>query len=243
MNDEILLIDKPAGMSSFGVVARVRRKLSGKAGYVEVKGKDGVVREKRKKVKVGHTGTLDPFATGLLLILTGKETKRANEFLKLDKEYVATIRLGATSTTGDIEGEIKPFVSSDQSSRFSEPAASRPVVTGETCFNRSPLVAKSSEEKLSPFPDSAKDIPVITLGAEQLSKAWKAEKVDDKFVVTGPKIEKFARRTDLSNYASVNRLRDIMKKMGIRAELTSLGAQPESIISIAGKEFTLVEDY
>lgn len=93
-------------------------------------------------------------------------------------------------------------------------------------------------------PASSKDgLPVITLGAEQLSKAWKAEKVDDKFVVTGPKIEKFARRTDLNNYASVNRLRDIMKKLGIRAELTSLGAQPDSIISIAGKEFTLVEDY
>lgn len=87
------------------------------------------------------------------------------------------------------------------------------------------------------------DLPVITLGAEQLSKAWKVEKVDDKFVVTGPKIEKFARRTDLANYASVNRLRDILKKMGIRAELTSQGAQPDSIISIAGKEFTLVEDW
>ncbi len=86
-------------------------------------------------------------------------------------------------------------------------------------------------------------IPVITLTAEQLSKAWKVEKIDDKFVVTGPKIEKFARRTDLNNYASVNRLRDIMKKLGIRAELTSQGAEPNSIISIAGKEFTLVEDY
>lgn len=86
-------------------------------------------------------------------------------------------------------------------------------------------------------------LPVITLGAEHLSKAWKVERQDDKFVVTGPKIEKFARRTDLSNYESVNRLRDIMKKMGIRAELTSQGAQPDSIISIAGKEFTLVEDW
>ena len=69
------------------------------------------------------------------------------------------------------------------------------------------------------------------------------EKVDDKFVVTGEKIEKFARRTDLNNYASVNRLRDIMKKMGIRAELTSQGAEPDSIISIAGKEFTFVENW
>lgn len=106
MNDGILLIDKPAGISSFGVVARVRRKLSEQAGFVTVQGKDGVMRQKRKKVKVGHTGTLDPFATGLLIILTGKETKRANEFLKLDKEYIATLRLGATSSTGDPEGEI-----------------------------------------------------------------------------------------------------------------------------------------
>lgn len=106
MNDEILLVDKPAGMSSFGVVARVRRKLSEEAGMVSVKGKDGVVRQKRKKVKVGHTGTLDPFATGLLILLVGKGTKRANEFLKLDKEYVATLKLGAVSTTGDPEGVI-----------------------------------------------------------------------------------------------------------------------------------------
>ncbi len=87
------------------------------------------------------------------------------------------------------------------------------------------------------------ELPVITLTSEQLSKAWKVEKEGDKFIVTGPKIEKFARRTDLNNYESVNRLRDILKKMGIRAELTSQGAAPESIISIAGKEFTLVEDW
>lgn len=96
------------------------------------------------------------------------------------------------------------------------------------------------------------ELPVIKLGPEQLSRAWKVEKVTEKtengennlkFVVTGPKIEKFARRTDLDNYASVNRLRDILKKMGIRAELTSQGAVADSIISIAGKEFTLVEDY
>lgn len=91
MVSEILLIDKPAGVTSFGVVARVRRILSEKAG---------------KRAKVGHTGTLDPFATGLLILLVGKGTKRSNEFLKLDKWYEATIRLGATSTTGDPEGEI-----------------------------------------------------------------------------------------------------------------------------------------
>ena len=87
------------------------------------------------------------------------------------------------------------------------------------------------------------EVPTISLSPKTLKDAWQVEKVDDKFVVTGEKIEKFARRTDLNNYASVNRLRDIMKKMGIRGELTTLGAEPDSIISIAGKEFTLVEDY
>ena len=86
-------------------------------------------------------------------------------------------------------------------------------------------------------------IPTIKLNSDSLKDTWQVEKLDDKFVVTGEKIEKFARRTDMNNYASVNRLRDIMKKMGIRAELTTLGAKPDSIIEIAGKEFTLVEDY
>ena len=91
---------------------------------------------------------------------------------------------------------------------------------------------------------SSDTIPTISLSPKALKDNWTVtEGEDGKFVVTGEKIEKFARRTDLNNYASVNRLRDIMKKLGIRAELTSRGAKPDSIISIAGKEFTLVEDY
>jgi len=89
--DSVLLIDKPAGMTSFGVVARVRRKLSQQLG---------------KKAKVGHTGTLDPFATGLMIIVTGKECRNAGTYSKLDKVYEATIRLGQTSSTGDPEGEL-----------------------------------------------------------------------------------------------------------------------------------------
>lgn len=90
-NPDILLIDKPDQMTSFGVVARIRRKLSEREG---------------KKVKVGHTGTLDPFATGLLIILTHKATKLSDTFLKLDKWYEATVEFGKSSTTGDPEGEI-----------------------------------------------------------------------------------------------------------------------------------------
>lgn len=89
--DEVLLIDKPAGMTSFGVVARLRRVLGQAAG---------------KKVKVGHTGTLDPFATGLMIIVTGKKCREADTFTKLDKWYEAEIMLGEISTTGDPEGEL-----------------------------------------------------------------------------------------------------------------------------------------
>lgn len=91
MTDGILFIDKPAGMTSFGVVARVRRILS---------------QQNSKKMKVGHTGTLDPFATGLMILCIGKETKNAMTYTKLDKVYDATIRLGQTSSTGDPEGEV-----------------------------------------------------------------------------------------------------------------------------------------
>ncbi len=119
--------------------------------------------------------------------------------------------------------------------------------TEATASNQAPVVVSDrTQADHSSQEDGASttaELPVITLTSEQLSKAWKVEKINDKYVVTGPKIEKFARRTDLNNYESVNRLRDIMKKMGIRAELTSQGAVPESIISIAGKEFTLVEDW
>ncbi|MBC7512565.1 tRNA pseudouridine(55) synthase TruB [Candidatus Saccharibacteria bacterium] len=104
--DGILLIDKPVGWTSFDVVAKIRgmRRAAFKA--------QGVTPTKRQ-LKVGHAGTLDPFATGLLVILLGDATKRSDEFLKQDKTYEATIVLGATSTTGDPEGELTQ-VSADE---------------------------------------------------------------------------------------------------------------------------------
>lgn len=99
MEDGIVLIDKPAGWTSFDVVAKIRGKI--RRGYTE----QGVKPTKRQ-LKVGHAGTLDPFATGLLVILLGDATKKATEFLKLDKVYEAEFVLGQSSTTGDPEGEI-----------------------------------------------------------------------------------------------------------------------------------------
>jgi tRNA pseudouridine55 synthase len=96
--DRILLIDKPAGWTSFDVVAKIRGIASKQAG---------------RKIKVGHAGTLDPFATGLLIVLLGDATKRQEKYMKLDKEYVATISLGMISSTGDPEGEIKKVLTTN----------------------------------------------------------------------------------------------------------------------------------
>ena len=87
MRDYVLLYDKPAGVTSHDVVARVRSELP-------------------RKTKVGHGGTLDPFATGLLLILVGRATRVQQYLLELPKRYEATARFGAVSSTGDPEGEI-----------------------------------------------------------------------------------------------------------------------------------------
>ena len=100
MNSELgtnnfLLINKPTGWTSFDVVNYIR----------------GQERKKteNKKIKVGHAGTLDPFATGLLIVGVGREaTKRLDEFKNLPKTYVATIHLGAVSDTGDGTGQITP---------------------------------------------------------------------------------------------------------------------------------------
>lgn len=83
---ELLLIDKPKGITSMDVIRILRRKLQ--------------IR------KIGHAGTLDPLATGLMLIGVGQGTKKLTELIKLDKEYVAEIRIGERYSTGDLEGEV-----------------------------------------------------------------------------------------------------------------------------------------
>jgi tRNA pseudouridine55 synthase len=83
--DGLLIVDKPAGWTSHDVVARARR----------------ILKEKR----VGHTGTLDPFATGVLVLLVGRATRLAQFLAGAEKEYEATIRLGYSTTTGDLMGE------------------------------------------------------------------------------------------------------------------------------------------
>lgn len=89
---EVLYFDKPLTWTSFAVVNKIRYQLCRKVGV--------------KKMKVGHAGTLDPLATGVMIICTGKATKRIEEFQYHTKEYVATLQLGATTPSYDLEKEI-----------------------------------------------------------------------------------------------------------------------------------------
>lgn len=106
MNDGILLVDKPKGWSSFDVIRKLRTVIyESKVKSSKSKENSKIINHK-SKIKLGHAGTLDPMATGLLIILFGKATKQQQRFMKLDKVYEAEITLGATSSTEDAEGEI-----------------------------------------------------------------------------------------------------------------------------------------
>lgn len=151
--DGILLIDKPSGWTSFDVVNKVRR-------MIETSGLNTTA---KKRFPVGHTGTLDPLATGLLVLMLGKYTKKVPEFTKLDKTYEVTMRLGQTSTTGDEEGE-KTVVSDMQPTkeelhialaRFegdimqTPPAFSAIKINGQRAYK---LARKGEAPKLEPRP-------------------------------------------------------------------------------------------
>ena len=125
MTDGVILVDKPAGKTSHDVVAAVRRELPGKR-------------------RVGHAGTLDPFATGLLIVLVGRATRAQRFFMALPKTYVVVARFGAVSTTGDPEGEItetgtgvpEPLVLPTGEIRQRPPAYSAVKVEGERAYRR-----------------------------------------------------------------------------------------------------------
>jgi len=118
----VALVDKPAGPSSFAIVAQIRR-MTG--------------------ARTGHAGTLDPFATGLLLILSGRATKLAPSLVGLDKRYLTTIDLTATTTTGDVEGDVVDRHDAPEDLRLDRlrgevelrvPAASAVKIDGERAY-------------------------------------------------------------------------------------------------------------
>lgn len=218
MEDQIILIDKPAGISSFGVVAKVRARLRDEFGH---------------KVKVGHTGTLDPFATGLLILLSGKMTKKSSEFLKLDKVYEATLRLGYVSSTGDPEGQIQQYLVEDLSEVTTENEGASPVTTGAS----DPCPKLSTVEfTLSSFIGKIEQTPpkfsAIKVGGQ---RAYKLARQNKDFEIPSREVEIYSIeildynypelkiRTHVSSGTYIRALaEDIGKKLGTGAYLTAL---------------------
>jgi tRNA pseudouridine55 synthase len=146
---ELLLIDKPIDWTSFDVVNKIRRLLSRKLG---------------QKLKVGHAGTLDPMASGLLLVFTGGMTKQIENFIGLDKEYTGTFTLGATTPSHDSEtdatqiSDLKSLTSNtilDATKKFTgkilqvPPLYSAKKIEGKRAYE---YARKNKEIKLPPVP-------------------------------------------------------------------------------------------
>lgn len=194
--DGILLIDKPKGWTSHDVVAKIRNILKKEAGH---------------KVKVGHTGTLDPLATGLLVIVVGSYCKRAAEFSKLDKTYEVIMKLGETSSTGDEEGE-KTFVSGDQPSE-----------------KRVNEAIRGFAGQIQQVPPAYSAIKVDGKRAYQLAREGKAAKLEPR-KVTIHSIEQIQYRyplvrftTSVSSGTYIRSLvQDIGERLGTSAYMTEL---------------------
>ena len=156
----ILLVDKPKGWTSHDVVAKVRSLLSQQSNAV-------------RKIKVGHAGTLDPLATGLLVVLVGSYCKRAQEFSKQDKTYEVVMKLGETSTTGDAEGIITPYHYSHSFTRSRETVIDQKKVAN---------VMKSFIGEIKQTPPAYSAIKVNGQRAYKLARAGKDVKLKPRKV-------------------------------------------------------------
>ncbi|MBL7749943.1 MAG: tRNA pseudouridine(55) synthase TruB [Chitinophagaceae bacterium] len=152
---QVLLIDKPLRWTSFDVVRKIRN-------LIRIK-------------KVGHAGTLDPLATGLLIVCTGKFTKKINEYMAREKEYTGTFTLGATTPTYDLESEptdFKPLEDIDRNTLIEQtasftgdilqipPAHSAIKVDGKRVYE---LARQGKEVKLDPRPVTIKEFEITRI--------------------------------------------------------------------------------
>lgn len=164
---ETLYIDKPLGWTSFDVVKRLRSVLTRRMGV--------------KKLKVGHAGTLDPLATGVMIVVTGRSTKLIDTLQAGVKEYVATIRLGATTPSFDLETEIDATYPTDHITRelvegalerFKgrieqvPPAFSACKVDGKRAYS---MARKGHDVELKPKVLVIDDIELLDFSAEQIT--------------------------------------------------------------------------
>jgi tRNA pseudouridine55 synthase len=201
--DGILLVYKPKGWTSFDVVARVR-------GIIKTELRK--TNPSLKNIKVGHTGTLDPSATGLLILCIGKYTKRVPDMIRHDKTYEVEMTLGSTSNTGDQEGRITPTTNSQPPS---------------TALVKSVISEFIGEQLQTPPAFSA--IKVNGQRAYDLARAGKEVKLEprkctiysiESIVYSWPLIT-FTCRVSSGTYIR-SLVEDIGKKLGIGAYMSEL---------------------
>jgi tRNA pseudouridine55 synthase len=199
-----LYIDKPKGVTSHDVISFLRKTIAPEA---------KTSRERLRLAKVGHAGTLDPFATGLLIVGVGKEaTKQLGGWLKKDKEYVATLELGKTSTTGDPEGDIFPSTNNHQPS-IEEITKVIDLFTGELEQIPSPFSAiKSGGKKAYELARKGEDVVMkprkVTIHSVEILEYEYPRLVIKAWVSSGTYIRTLAQ--------------DIGTELGVGAYLTAL---------------------
>src|SRR3989344_3878822 len=220
MMDGYLLIDKPTGLTSHDVVAKIRRILrQAKSPEPRVQSKKELsafssqLSARAQKVRVGHTGTLDPLASGLLILVIGSYPKRAQEFSKLDKTYEVELTLGFISKTGDSEGPIEPFDSAQ----------------GKPSLQKTEKILKSFVGEVLQTPHVHSAVKVSGQRAYKLARAGKKPELKPRQVtvhrlqVTDYKYPKLRFVTEVSSGTYIRSLaEDIGQKLGIGAYVSAL---------------------
>lgn len=163
---QVLLFDKPLYWTSFDLVNKVRIMIRSALGI--------------KKIKTGHAGTLDPLAGGLMIVCTGRATKRIEEFRDLDKEYVAKIFLGATTSSYDLETEINgnyPVEQITENGVISAlkgflgeqmqvpPVHSAKFINGKRAYE---LARKGIDAEMTPVPVTIRDLELLSFGIPEI---------------------------------------------------------------------------
>lgn len=195
-DDGVMLIDKPIGMTSFGVVARIKRLARDAHG---------------RKIKVGHTGTLDPFASGLMIVVLGKACKRAGDYSKLSKSYSAKIILGQTTPTYDIEGN-KTHISRCQPS-----------------LEQIQMALENFRGKIHQYPPAYSALKINGIRAYQLARLGKDFKIKPrevevtKLVLKGYKYPILEIESNVTSGTYIRSLaHDLGSKLGVGAYCSSL---------------------
>lgn len=228
-----MLVDKPIGVTSHDVVAKVRyilrqaesSKFKAPSRTEKLSAKDFQLSATSPKVKVGHTGTLDPLASGLMILVLGSYTKKAQEFSKMDKTYEVELALGAISATGDREGPIKPYGNKRVELKEIE------------------KVLKSFEGEISQTPHAHSAVKVGGQRAYKLARAGKEFKIEPRkvkiYYIENIKYDypKLSFLTKVSSGTYIRSLaEDVGKKLGTGAYVSDLRRTTVGKFDIKGAE-------